>query len=163
MPEPMPSFAEALLGARFSDDPVVLLITVMHPTGEVVRLVKNSEDVTSRGEVFKACWFDVSLINDDGGIPSSELTLPNVDNREIGQRYFRQITSPEITLEVIALSQPDEVITDARRLDLTGVSLQGGVSLTGRLSGKDHSSEPYGRITVIPSKFPALFRRSKKT
>lgn len=161
MPAPMPSFAEALLSMRFSDDPVVMLVTLMHPSGETIRLARHTEDVTSRGEVFKASWLEVDLVNDDGNLPTSQLSVPNVSRREIGQRYFRQSTNVEVTLEVVALSQPDEPITDVRRLDLSGISLD-PVAVSGRLTGKDHSAEPYGKVVVVPSKFPGLFKRSRK-
>jgi hypothetical protein len=162
MPVPMPSFADALLSARFSDDPIILLVTIVHPSGEIIRLARNTEDVTSRGEVFKASWFEVDMVNDDGAIPVSTLAVPNADNREIGQRYFRQSSHPEVTIEAIALSMPDDVITDVRRLEFTGITLE-AIAVTGRLTGKDHSAEPYGTITVLPSNFPALFRRQRKT
>lgn len=162
MPAPMPTFADAWLAARFSDDPAIPLLTISHYSGEVIRLALNSEDVVSRGQTFKAAWFEFDFVNDDGNLPSCTLSVPNVDNREVGQRYFRQPSYPEVTIEVISLSQPDEVVTDVRRLELVGVSLD-PVAVSGRLVGKDHSAEPYGSIVVIPSRFPALFRRQKKS
>ena len=162
MPAPMPSFADALLGARFSDDPIVMLITITHPAGETVRLARYPEDITSRGEVFKSSWYEVNLVNDDGNLPSTELSVPNVANGAVGRMYFRQAEVPLVTIEVIALSHPDEPITDIRKLELTGIGID-PVFVTGRLTGKDHSAEPYGTIAVVPSRFPALFRRPRKT
>ena len=156
----VPTFAYALLQARRSDDPVVFMVTVSHPAFGTYRLVRNTEDVTSRGETFKASWFEVAEVNDDGELPQAALSVPNVDP-DIGRKLLRQPTRPEVTVEVVALSEPDDPIKRIPRLDLRGLEIN-EVAITGQLAGKDHSAEPLGTVVVLPGNFPALYRRQRK-
>lgn len=156
-----PTWAEAWLLARASDDPAVMLVTIIHPALETIRLVRDTADLVSRGETFKAAWFEIDWVNDDGNLPRCTLSVPNVDP-EMGRRYLRQVTPPEVTIEVVAVSQPDEPIARVARLDLRRLNVD-PVAITGELVGKDHSAEPLGTITVLPSNFPALYRRQRKS
>lgn len=157
---PVPSWADAMLMARRSDEPIVFMVTVSHPAFGTYRLVRNTEDVASRGETFKAAWFEVAEVNDDGELPQAVLSVPNVDP-DVGRKLLRQPTRPEATVEVVALSEPDEPIRRIPRLDLLGLEIDEAV-ITGQLAGKDHSAEPFGTVVVLPSTFPALFRRQRK-
>lgn len=148
---------------RLSDEPVLLLMTITHPEVETVRLARNTtEDVTSRGETFRAAWFEVDWVNNDGNIPRCDLSVPNVNYKEIGQKYMGLSTRPEVALEVVLENDPDTLLRYVRRLELINVRPD-PVFVTGALQGKDHSSEPLGKILVIPSRFSAIFRRSRKT
>lgn len=153
--------ADAILGSRFSDDPAVMLVTISHPFIGITRLARNTDDVVSRGETYKAAWFEVDWVNDDGNIPRCTLSIPNVDTKEVGQRYLRQSIAPVVSLEVISLSDPDNPLGAVHGLDLRDIGLD-PISVSGSLVGKDHSSEPLGTINVLPSNFPALFRRVRK-
>lgn len=148
---------------RFSTEPLLLLMTITHPEVETVRLVRNStEDVESRGETFRAAWFEVDWVNNDGNVPRCDLSVPNIDYKEIGQRYFGLSTRPEVALEAVLASDPDTLVKYVRRLQLINVRPD-PIFVTGTLQGVDHSSEPLGKIIVIPAKFSALFRRQRKT
>jgi len=136
------------------------MVTVSHPAFGTYRLVRNTEDVTSRGETFKASWFEVAEVNDDGELPQAALSVPNVDP-DIGRKLLRQPTRPEVTVEVVALSEPDDPIKRIPRLDLRGLEIN-EVAITGQLAGKDHSAEPLGTVVVLPGNFPALYRRQRK-
>jgi hypothetical protein len=152
----LPSWAPAWLTARESGDPAVLLLTASHPEwGAAYRLARNTADVTSRGEVFRAAMFAADVVTDSDGPPRATLTIPNVD-REIGQMVLRLSSPPQITLEVVALSAPDEPIYRAARLELRNVSID-ALAVSGDLASHDYSSEPCGRVRVIPGRFPALF------
>lgn len=157
----MPTWAEGWLLARASDDPAVMLVTITHPALGVFRLVRDTQDLVSRGETFSAAWFEVDWVNDDGNVPRCSLSIPNVDP-EIGRKFLRQSTPPEVTIEIVAVSTPDEPIARVARLDLRSLSVD-PIAVTGQLVGKDHSAEPLGTITVLPSNFPALYRRQRKT
>lgn len=155
-----PTWAEAWLLARASDDPAVMLVTIMHPALETIRLVRDTVSLVSRGETFNASWFEIDWVNDDGSLPKCSLSVPNVDP-EIGRKYLRQSTPPEVTLEIVAVSLPDEPIATVPRLDLRSIRID-ALAVTGELVGKDHSAEPLGTIMVLPSNFPALYRRQRK-
>lgn len=156
-----PSWGHAWATARFSSDPACMLVTITHPEVETVRLARYPVDVVSRGETFHASWFEPEWVNDDGQLPRCTLSFPNIDRRQIGQRYIQKATAPEVTIEIIAISHPDEPLRAVHGLDLRAISID-PISISGDLVGKDHSSEPVGRRTVIPAGFPALFRRTRK-
>jgi hypothetical protein len=153
--------AEAFLVARQTDEPCLLLLTMTHPALETYRLVRDAADIVSRGETFKAAWFEETWVNDDGNIPRCSISVPNVD-AEIGRKLLRQSVAPEITLEAIMATDPDTPIMRVARLELRSLRVD-PVAITGELVGKDHSAEPLGSIMVLPANFPALFRRQRKT
>lgn len=161
MPIAIPSWADGWALARASDDPGLMLVTITHPTQEVVRLVNNPTDFVSRGLTYKASWFEVDWVNDDGELPKASLSIPNIIPKDVGQRYLGQTIKPEASLEVVAVSHPDEPIIRVARLELIGLRVD-PAAVTGDLVGKDHSSEPLGTIVVLPSNFPAMFRRQRK-
>ena len=156
-----PAWADAWLKLRVSDDPAVLLATITHPALDTVRLVRDVNDLVSRGETFKASWFEIDWVNDDGNAPRVQFSIPNVNPREVGQRYLWQSTRPEVTLEVVALSLPDDPIGRVARLEMTDLQVDAAV-VQGTLLGKDHSAEPLGTIHILPARFPAFFRRQRK-
>jgi hypothetical protein len=156
----LPTWAEAWLIARRSDDPALMLVTIMHEQLETFRLVKDTQELVSRGQTFKASWFEVEWVNDDGTLPRCSLSVPNV-SPEMGRMFLGLSTPPQVTLEVIALSQPDEPIARVPRLDLRRMRVD-PLFITGDLVGKDHSAEPLGSIQVLPGNFPALYRRQRK-
>ena len=153
------TWQEAWLKARNSGEPALMLATIMHPSFEVLRLVKNTEAVVSRGETYTPAFFSITWVNDDGQVPRCEFSIPNVDP-EMGQRFARQADAPEVTLEVINLARPDEPIARVARLRLTDMSIS-PVFITGTLMGIDHSSESLGSIVVLPGNFPALYRAQR--
>jgi len=156
-----PSWGDAWAGVMQSGDPALLLATITHPEVETVRLVLNTDDVESRGETYSASWFEVDWVQDDSSVPKSSFSFPNVDRKEIGQRYFQRTTPAEVTLEVIAASLPDDPLARVARLQLRSLQLD-PLAVTGQLMGKDHSSEPLGSIVVLPGNFPGLYRRTRK-
>lgn len=158
----VPSWTDAWALARASDDPGLMLVTITHPVLETIRLVNDANDFVSRGQTYKASWFEVDYINDDGNIQSCSLSLPNVVPDEIGRRYLGQIERPEATLEIVAVTHPDEPIRRVARLELRGLTVD-PIAVTGTLSGKDYSAEPLGTVMVLPSNFPAMFRRQRKS
>ncbi|MGY6663360.1 MAG: DUF1833 family protein [Glycocaulis sp.] len=107
----MPSarFLKALLDES-SDEPVLALLTVTHPDlAEPLRLVNNDEDITSRGDVFLAYPFRLTLPEQGGpGDKSLPVQFDNVD-RQIAAT-LRQIVQPaDVMIEVILPSHPDDV------------------------------------------------------
>lgn len=146
---------------RFSTEAAILLVTIIHPELETQRLARNTDDVESRGETFRAAWFEVDWVNNDGNAPRCELSVPNVNYREIGQRYLYVRSRPKVILELVASGDPDVLIGSVRHLELQNVKPD-PLFVTGTLAGKDHSTEPLGKIVVLPSNFSALFRRQRK-
>jgi hypothetical protein len=153
----IPNWAQAELIARESDDPIIALLTITHPFwGVPQRLACDTNDVVSRGDIFDAAPFDLQIVSDDDGPAIGRLAIPNADRR-IGELIQKLDSMPECSIEVIALSHPDEPIYRASRLDVDIRNI-GAVSVSADLRGKDFSTEPCGTKRVIPRSFPAFFR-----
>lgn len=153
----LPSFAQAWLQARESADAGLCLLTVYHPMMETYRFVRNTEDITSRGDVYTACPFDLDILNDNDQPPRATLTFQNVD-RAIGIQLAQLVGPPQVTIEVISSAHLDDPIMLAARLKLKNVNVDPLV-LSGDLLRVDDSSEVCGTKRVVPAQFPALFRR----
>jgi len=154
---PLPAWADAYLLAERMDDPAILLATITHDDwGAPVQLARNTENVQSRGTTFTRTWFAVDLPTDNDQIPKSQFSMPNIDPT-IGQKLKQCINPPQVRLEVVALSHPDEPILSASRLELREVGLN-PFQITGQMWGRDYSSDPCGTIVVNPTNFPAIFR-----
>lgn len=146
---------------RFSTEAAILLMTISHPEIETQRLARNTDDVESRGETYRAAWFEVDWVNNDGNVPRCEVSVPNVNYKEIGQKYMRLRSRPEVTLEVVSSGDTDKVIRRVSRLQLQNVRPD-PIFVTGTLLGKDHTAEPLGKIVVLPGNFQGLYRRQRK-
>lgn len=144
------------------DDTVLLLLTVSHPTIETLRAVNNdprpdgSGDIVSRGETYLAFPFMPELPSNTDEQPKATITIANVDRR-ISESLMNLDSSPFITFEVIAASNPDNVLLRFPRFELVNVTWD-AVQVQGDLTQASFASEPYGYIRVIPSLFPALYR-----
>lgn len=154
---PLPSFAQAWLQARESSEAALLAITIYHSMMETLRFVRNTEDITSRGDLYSKCSFDLDILNDNDQPPRATITFPNVD-RIIGITLQNLVGPPQITIEVLGSAHLDEPIMRAARLRLQGIELQ-PLTLTGQLLRIDDSSETCGTIRITPARAPALFRR----
>lgn len=154
---PLPTFAQAWLQARESADAGLCMLTIYHPMMETYRFVRNTENITSRGDVYTACPFGLDILNDNDQPPRATLTFPNVD-RSIGIKLSELVGPPQVTIEVISSAHLDEPIMRAARLRLQNVSIDPLV-LSGDLLRVDDSSEVCGTIRITPARAPALFRR----
>lgn len=156
----LPSWAQAWLQARESSDAALVLLTITHPEwGDPVRLVRNTEDVTSRGYTYSRAPFDVDVVTDDDQPPRATLTVPNVD-RSIGELCLSLSSPPLVAIEVISTAYPDEPIYRAARLELRNVRID-PLSVSGDLAVRDYSQEICGIIVMTPARAPALFRRKR--
>ncbi len=153
----LPTFAQAWLQARESADAALCLLTIYHPMMETFRFVRNTENITSRGDVYTACPFDLDILNDNDQPPRATLTFPNVD-RAIGIKLSEIVGPPQITIEVVSSAHLDEPIMRAARLRLQNVNIDPLV-LSGDLLRIDGGTEVCGTIRMTPARAPALFRR----
>jgi len=82
------------------------------PANVTLRAVNNLEDVTSRGDVYTAFPFQLTLPPDDGQKPQSlKLVFSNV-GRELMQlvrEYAPGFNNPKVKLELVLASAPDTV------------------------------------------------------
>lgn len=153
----VPNWAHAELIARESADPLIPLVTLTHPLwAEPQRMALDVNEVVSDGETYLPAAFDLRVVSDDDGPTKAVLAVPNV-GRELAEMVQDIASYPECTIEVVALSHPDDPIYRASRLELTNINM-GIVTISGDLRGKDFTSEPCGTKRVTPGRFPAFFR-----
>lgn len=155
---PLPNWAAAELLARESESPVVAAVTLQHAKwGEPLRLVKDTQALTSRGWTFAPAWFDIQIVGDGDEPPRATLAIPNVD-QVIGEMVQLLDGEPaEVALEAISLAYPDEPLYRAARLELRGVAIN-AVTVSGDLVSRDYGTEKFVKTRVTPRLFPALFR-----
>ena len=133
------------------------LVTLDHADLAVpIRVVRNTEDVTSRGKFFVAFPFDIILPDQvEDRLAVARLTIDNV-SREIGQA-IRLVQSPlEVLVEIVRWSEPDVVEMSLPTLYLRNVTWD-ATTVSGELTVDDLSGEPYPVGRFVPSWFPGLF------
>lgn len=141
--------------APASDLPLVLLTLDHDDLASPIRVVNNTESVTSNGETFVAFPFEVSLPEDNEDTqPRARLRIDNV-SREIAQAV-RQITSAvEVTIQVVRQDDPDTVELEFPSLRLVNVRFD-ALAVEGDLEFEDLTRAPYPALTFSPASFPGL-------
>lgn len=147
----------AQLLAQESNDPFLTLITLSHPDwAEDVRLVNNSVDITSRGNVFMAFPVKIRLSADDGETAKTfSLELDNV-SLELVDKIRTVTTAIGVKLEMILASLPDDIQISYSELEIATITynkskIQASIVLDNFLN-TELTSERYG-----PINYPGLF------
>ena len=135
----------------------LVLLTIAHATiSPSIRVVNNTEDVTSNGDVYVGYPFDVKLPDDrDDAPPAAQLTIDNV-SREIGQAIRGMTSAPTVAIQVIRAAAPDTVERSWGGFVLRNVKWDYG-KVTGDMVLEDFTDEPYPAGIFSPASFPALF------
>lgn len=146
----------AQLYAQESGDPFLMLVTLDHELFDTIRLVNNSVNITSRGDVFTAFPMKIRLPVDDGeSAKEFQIDMDNVSLELIDS--LRSVVTPiDVKIEMILASMPDEVQISLDELKMTGVQYN-KKRITARIVvdnflNIEMTSERYG-----PSNFPGLF------
>ena len=150
-----PAFTRELL-AQHSGETALLLLTLTHASfAGPVRLVKNTVNVTSRGNVYTAFPFDIPLPADVGeSLKSLQLVISNVTRTLIEK--LRTISGPiECTLEMVAASAPDAVQQGPYSFDLDQATYN-TETISATLSPEPVTREPFPAGRFTPEKFPGL-------
>jgi len=147
----------AQLYAQDSSDPFLMLLTLNHSSfPEPFRLVNNTVDVVSRGDIFTAYPFDFVLPVDDGEtIRQVSLTMDNISLELITE--IRKITSPmSVKLEMVVASVPDSVQIELDNLELRNIQYDKN-KIKGTVLMDDFLSTSLDAEKYAPSTFPGLF------
>ena len=133
------------------------LLTITHPALDALRVVNNSEPITSRGLVFEPYLFRLVLPQDDSeSLPQVSLRVANLDRRIID--FVRsQPTPPSIAIELVTSAFPDLVEKSLTFLKLTAVDYD-ALELRGRLDVDDFLTQRFPAESYVPPLFPGLFR-----
>lgn len=135
------------------------LLTLEHPTLGTIRLVRNNEDITSRGNLYRRFPFDIPMPADvNESLSNLTINASNVDLSLMAT--LRSIDEPlPATVEIIAASAPDIVQQGPYSFDLTQA---GGdeTTITGQLSYEPVVQDPFPAASFTPQTNPGLFGRS---
>lgn len=137
-------------------DVYVFLITLSHPSlAQPIRVVTNSENVTSNGNEFLAGRLDVTPPNISEGRPTASISIANAD-REIGIAAMTLLTPATITLQVVDVSDPDTIDIEYPPMRLMNV--QGDdMAITGELHGQLTYRESWPKVQATKAIAPALY------
>src|SRR5690606_26781497 len=114
--------ARQALYAPQTEDAFLVLLTLDHENlSAPVRVSSDAVDTESRGEVFVAFPFSLSLPDDeDGRSPRARLVIDNVD-RQVVQAVRALSSAPTLLIEVVRAADPDTV--EARFADFRLVNV----------------------------------------
>ena len=147
-----------LLTASEAADALLTLLTLTDPVfpGGEIRLVNNSSDVVSRGKVYTAMPFRITMPTEDGET-NREVSIV-IDNTSLEIIEYLRSTIEEIPakVEIVLASLPDEVQIDMQ--DLVIRSAQYDVNnIQAKLSMDDFLNTEVTSENYNPSNFPGLF------
>lgn len=157
MPRALSAAAKQRIFADGYGGAAIVLLTIDHPSllGSVVRLARNNENVTSRGETFLAFPFEITLPSDeDGRIGNAQLTIDNID-RTLLVQLGSITTPPDVTLEVVLSESPD--VVDMSVLFTWGSTQFGPALIVAELIFDDLLNQRFPQNDFTPSSFEGLF------
>ncbi len=140
-----------------TDDGLLYLLTLATTElSDSIRVVLNTEHITSRGLLFVGFPFELILP------PSStdseyvaQLTIDNV-GREVAESIRLAREPVGATIEVVQLNNPDYVELTISNLELKNVRVS-ALSVTGDLVVNSFLTEPFPPDNFTPGSFPGVF------
>ncbi len=146
--------------AAFSQDTgeaFLILLTIDHADFTVpIRVVNNTEDVTSNGEVYVAFPFSLTLPDEDENREvTAKLTIDNV-SREITQALRLIGSPPTIDVSVIRAAAPNTLEISLPTFIMRDV-VWDVTTVSGELVLGDITTEPYPQLSFTPGQFAGLF------
>jgi len=146
-----------LLYDQETEEVLVVLITISHDDlASPVRVCSDSENITSRSDLFVAYPFEITLPTDDPeDLPSINLRIDNVD-RTIVQNVRSITSAPSVLVEVIRASAPDTVEVSLPDFKIERINFD-ALTVSGSLTLESFLQEPYPTATFDPARFPGGF------
>lgn len=143
--------------AQDATDVWLVLLTIDHASlSDPIRVVNNTQNITSNGNSFVAFPFEITLPdNRDGAAPRAELSIDNV-SREIGEAVRGMDSPASVKIEIIRADAPDTIEIEWPYFTLRNV-IMNAQAVSGDLMFEDFVSEPYPAGKFVPSHFPGLF------
>ena len=149
--------ALSALHAESTGEALLFLLTISHDAIEVpIRVVNNTENITSQGREFIAYPFEIALPQESPDqMPSVQFRIDNVDKSIV--TAIRAINSAAtLSLELVLASNPDVIEAGQFNYSLLDVSYD-VLSVTATLAYENILSEPFPSGGFIPSDFAGLF------
>jgi len=149
--------ARQALHASATADAFLILLTLSHPDMPApLRVTSDAKDTISRGTVFTAFPFALTLPDDvENQSPEARLTIDNID-RQIVQTLRSLAAAPNVLIEIVRAATPDVIEARFQDFRLTNVTYDSQV-VTGNLNIEDFTTEPFPAGTFTPGYFPGLF------
>jgi hypothetical protein len=146
----------SIVNADTPNDVFLFLVSVQWEDGSYSRYVKNYEDIISRGNVYKAGSFSISLPEEpDGNIPTVKFSF-NVTELQMLSKLRTDNEVPELTLEVALASDPNIVEVGPFVFDIKGFRVNGpSVEVEAGFEPLLELSVP--QIKYSPLLFPGLY------
>lgn len=122
-----------------------------------LHFVRDNQDVVSNGVTYKSLFFDVALPPDKvEEIPEVELVVDNVDLRLIDE--IRTITGdpPVVTLSMVPISDPDNVLIGPLDFDLGSINYDAS-QVRGQLTFTSVYDDQAPAKLFTPNNAPGLF------
>lgn len=144
--------------AQATEECPLVLLTVTHADlpGGVLRLVDNTEAVTSRGNVYEAIRFRARVHREDGEtLAGAELEIDNIDPTLLQNMRATEVPF-DCAIEVVLASEPDHVQRGPWLLSLTDLSYD-ALSLHCELGVEPVLDEPSPGDTYNPEIAPGLY------
>jgi hypothetical protein len=156
---PSQVFVDAFL-QRDTSEVVLVFLTIDHSLlfGQPARLVLNTKDVTSRGNLHKAAYFEYTLPDQSPDrTPRAKLVLDNV-SREMVQAFREAgLESPTVVIEVACGSTPDVIELATPPLEWKRVEYN-HQQLSGDLLGPAILNRRFPKDVYSPQTTPGIFK-----
>lgn len=133
------------------------LLTIMDSELNVIkRMVDNTTNITSRGNVFERFAFKPQIpAESEGSMPKVEIMIDNV-GQELTATIETLVAPPVIYLEVILADTPDVIERGPFKFKLRSVSYN-RLTIRSELTYEELTAEPYPYKRFTPTAFPGLF------
>lgn len=157
MPRPFSAPARIALQAPATAEAFIPLVTITHdPTGDVFRVCRNTEPLTSRGLTFAAYAFELTLPVESGEeIGNVTFRLDNTDMLLVDM--LRRATDPaHFLIELVLASAPDVVEYSVADLLLREVSWDAS-TINGKLMLDDVLNQQFPKDVFDPIQYAGLF------
>lgn len=159
MARSLPLTVVQALYAQQTSQVYLVLCEVTHSEFTPVRVVNNTENITSNGDLYVPFPFSVILPPDQEDLQlSARLTIFDAEREVIDNLRFvagsRELM--EVTLRVIEAANPDTVLQSVSGLQVRNVSYQIG-RLELDISVEGFLNEGYPRDSFTPGNFPGIF------
>ena len=153
---PSISFLESAYGPE-TDVVWLVLATISHDSlSEDIRIVNDLEDITSNGNLYLACPFEITLPNDtDLGPPVAQVQIDDV-SLELKKSLRELATPPAFHIAVVSSDDPDTIEAEYAGLTLQGVKASEGV-VRGTIGLDDLRLEAFPAHNFSPTYFQGLF------
>ena len=159
MTRSIPTATQQRLNAAETSSAFLVLIEISHTLFTTVRLVNNTEDITSNSQVYTAFPFAAIFPPDTDQVNAvAKLSVPNA-TRELISELRTALGSRErisVDMHVIDSADPDTYLRSETGLEVVNVVYTADV-LTADLSRDSFLTEPYPGDRFTPANFPGIF------